>query len=282
MWYACLFLLLQVPGAQPAQPPAAGAEQPTTAPTYDQGPLRGEIDALRDSRFWFMDSQPNNPKSDLQMRLRIRGERVDQIARSGNVILDEAVDDTGKALFSKTYTQEERDSTRPVTVPADRLRSSGWQLSIGLDSPTRAAKSVKLRGSVRLVLAKDREDITVDNPLQYVGKTIENPRLRELGVEVRVLPPSDVQEEAEPLPPGNKLMVFQYVKGAERVQGVTFYDANMKALRGRERPLQTKAGEAVVGQQLTADLSADCQAVFQVFPQVEDLRLPLQLDVPLP
>lgn len=277
----CLMLLLQQAGPPATQPqPPTPPKQPAVspAPTYDHGPLRIEITAMFDARYWFQEEQPGTRESDLRMQLRISGQRITEIARVGTVILDEATDDTGKALVAPdSQTDEEREATRPVNLAPERLRSTGLLLTAGMGSPNRAAKSVKLRGSVRLILAEGHEEITIDNPLQYVGQTLAHERLKELGVEIRVVSPAELADEQPPS--AASTFSIQYVKGQEHVRSLGFYNGWMSVIRHRERPLKTKDGQAVVGCGLIgAELNGDSQLVIDVYPRVDDIQLPIEID----
>jgi hypothetical protein len=299
MWHLCMFLILQsatpqaielTPAAKRDQTPPAATRpsQPatSTAPAYDTGPLRAEINAMREMRFWFLEEPPPGARSALDFQVRVAGERLAEVARVGNVIFTEAVDNTGRALVdASTYTAEQRTDTRPMTLPPDRLRSVGLMTGTQVKCAARNATTVKLRGSIRLILGKDKQDITIDNPLQYVGKIIENEKLKQLGVEIKFLAPEELKAEGEAAPPtASKVPTLQYVKGQERVQTVAFHDASLKPIRHRERPVQTKQDQPAVSLILSgAELSNECQLVLQVFPSVEDIKLPIELDAqPLP
>jgi len=283
MWQVCLFVLMQAAGggaAQGVQEKQPVTTAPTTAPTYDQGPLRCEPIAVFDARYWYRDEQQGPRGSELQMRFRVSGERIAEIVRFGNVILTEAVDDAGKSLIGpNTYTEEERTSTRPLTMAGERLRSMGLLLPCRLETPSRAAKSLKLHGTVRLVLAKEREQVTIDNPLQYVGKPLENEKLQALKVSLRLLSSEDIAPEEEGLPAANQMLIIQYLGGQDRVHSATPHDAYMKPLRSRERPLKLKGGGAAVGYIVAGgEINQDCQLVLEVFPTIEDARLPIEFD----
>lgn len=285
MLYLCLLLALQPapaapPGVTPVSPAAPPATQPSDEPavTYDQGPLRGEVLALFDARYFFLEKSPGSREPELRLQIRVAGAGIENTVRVGNIIFTEATDDTGRALVTPaTYTDEQKTEMRP---PAERLKSSGMLLQAKLESPARAARTMRLRGSVRVVMAPEKLEIAIDNPLQYVGKTIPNEQLKAVGVEVRVVPAEELSEEqSQP----NQL-VLQIVKGGEKVQEVAFYDAWMKQMRPRERALNTKSGDSVKGYSMTSGtLDENTQMVLRVFPKTDEVSIPIELDsVPLP
>jgi hypothetical protein len=271
------------PGATPVPPAAPTATQPTTEPAavYDQGPLRSDILAMFDARYWYLDKNPGARESELRLQMRFAGAGIENTVKVGNIIFTEAVDDTGRTLITpQTYTEEQKTEMRPYNYPPERLKSSGLPLGARIDSPARAAKTIRLRGSLRLVLAPEKVEVAIDNPLQYVGKVIPNDQLKGMGLEIRVVPAEEMTEEdAQP-----NQIVLQLVKGADKVQEVAFYDAWMKQMRPRERTLKTKGGDSVKAYSMTSGtLDENTQMVLRVFPKIEEVSIPIDLNsVPLP
>jgi len=277
MFYASLLLLCWSP--QVAEPPAQPTTQPTTAPTYDEGPLRAELLAMREIRYSATEPEVavRLPKSEFGMQLRIRGERITQIVRQGNLIFTELVDDTGQSLIdADTYTEADKTSTRPVTGPADRLKTDGLIISTRNKPSTRGSRTLtRVRGGIRLILAASSEKLTIANPLQYYGKTISDPRLQALGVEIRMVP----LEEIENAPPANRAIILRYVTNSEHVQRASFYDGTMRPIPSRDSPVSTKSGEQC---QLyyfdAAPFNDEMQLVLEVLPQVDDVQVPFEMD----
>lgn len=269
-----LILLLPQVADAPAQEPAS----PPAAPTYDEGPLRVEIMAMREIRYSATDPEmAARLKSEFGMQLRIRGERITQVVRQGNMIFTELVDDTGLNLVdADTYTEQDKTMTRPVMVPAERLRSDGLVLTTRNKPSARGARTLKqVRGSIRLALADKTETLTIDNPGQFVGGTIEDPRLKEMGVEIRVLP----ADQLENPPPANRCLVLQYATKGDNIQKVSFFDGKLVQVPARETPMTTKSGEACVLQYFDATpYNEEVQAVFEIHPTVEEVNVPFEMD----
>ena len=279
LYLTLLLTLLPQVTVTPAQEPPA----PTTAPTYDQGPLRVELLAMREVRLRASDPvMAARMESDLRMQFRIQGEKLMQLARFGNLILTEMVDDTGQALIGPdTYSEAERTQTRPVGFPVERLRENGLMLTTRSKVSARAAKTLKtMRGSVRLVLAEGSEKVTIINPLQYLGQTIDNPRLKELGIEVEVVPMSEIENA----PPGERSLILHYKTKSENVQGATFADGAMRPVPARETQIAKKSGEPCQLYYFDPSVFNDeMQLVLEVHPKVEDIQLPVEMkDVELP
>ncbi len=283
------------PPAQPASAPKysietisagpAGAQQPAPAsqPDYATGPLRADIQAVYEPRIRLIEPVPGAPTtSELRMQFRLSGEAILKVARMGNLIFDEAVDDTGKSLIAAdTYSPEDRTALRPINMPAERVRTTGLTFMARLSASARGAKAIRsLKGSMKLVVADAAETVTVENPIQFLGKTIDNKRLKELGVQIRIASPT----EFEPAHATDKAMALQFQSRREQVKSMAFFDGSMKAVRHRESEATTKDGQKAALLQIAAGaLTDETQLVLEVYPKLEDVTLPVELkDVELP
>jgi hypothetical protein len=278
MFSLSMSLLLLCWSPQAAEPQAQPPPAPTTTPTYDAGPLRAELVAMRELRYKFVDpEQAARYRSELDMRFRIRGERITEVVRYGNLIFSELVDDTGHSLLDpNTYTEAEKTSTRPIPVPAERLKADGLIVDTRNSPSTRGALTLsRVRGSVHLIIAPNTEKVTIADPLQYYGKTIADPRLKQLGIEIQLVP----IEELENAPPANRGLVLRYVTNGEHVQKASFYDGHMRLVPTRESPTTTKSGAPC---QLyyfdSSPLNDETQLVLEVLPQVDEVQVPVEMD----
>jgi len=271
-------LLMMLPQA-PQAPQAPAQDKPTTsAPVYDQGPLRAEFVAMREVRLRAADPElAARLDSDLRIQVRVMGERLTEVSRYGTFILKELVDDQGKSLIdADTYTEDEKTLTRPLNFAAERMRASGLALTTRTKPASRGAEVLKrARGSIRLILAKGTENVTVVNPTQYYGKTIENPRLAELGIEIEVVSTDDLENA----PPANRCVVIRHKTKPLHVHGVKFLDGWMRPVSARENLVETKAGDKC---QLfyfdSGILSDEMQMVLELHEEVEDIEVPIVLD----
>jgi hypothetical protein len=271
-----LMLVAQVPTAAPQEPPTT-----MPAPSYDTGPLRIELMAMRDLRIWAADPElAARYKSECQFNTqwRVRGERITQIVRQGNLIFSELVDDTGQSLLdADTYTEADRTTTR-VVVPQQvaRLRAEGLLIPTRNKIPARGAVKLKVvRGSIRLILAENSEKVTIANPLDFVDKTIDDPRLKVLGIEIKIVP----ADQLETPTPGDRALLLQYVSKGDHIQKVSFVDGAMKLVPARESQVTTKGG--VVCQQFYFDASpinSELQIVLDVMPQIDDIQVPIDME----
>lgn len=275
------FEVKPVTPGQPTMAPAAAGQQgpaPTTQ-MYDKGPLRAELMGVVDMRVKLLEAIPNAPKdSTLRMQYRIQGERVEEIAKIGNILITEAIDDTGKVLIDPNLISDlEKTAMRGVTMPAERLKSGALTLPAQLSkAPERKANTLKkIRGTVRVVLAKSPEQITVPNPVQYLGGALLHPRLAELGIEI-VNAKTDGVSQA---PPPERSIVLLVKTKKDNVKSTQFFDGSMRPIRPRESPVTLATGEAATGYVFDpATQMNDVQVVFDVYPVVDDLNLPIAID----
>lgn len=285
MLYLCMLVALQ----QPAPPtpsgvtavPPADTQPAELAVTYDQGPLRAEILAMFDARYFFLEKTAGQRESELRLQMRFAGAGIENTVRVGNIIFTEATDDTGRPLITpETYTEDQKTEMRPFNLPAERLKTSGLTLQAKLGSPARAAQTMRLRGALRIVTAPEKLEISIDNPLQYAGQTIPNEQLQAAGVEVRVVAAEELPEEQSQ----SNQLVLQIKKGDDKIQEIALYDAYMKQMRPRERTLETTSGDSVKAYTITSGtLDENTQMVLRVYPRTDEITIPIELDsVPLP
>lgn len=280
-----LLVLLQAP-AQPATPPPPATTQPAGQPAeppapplvYDSGPLRAEITAMREIRLKYLDSAERSAaESNYAIQVRIAGDKLGKIKRFGSLILSEAVDDKGGAMVKPdTYKEEERTAMRPQMMPIERLREQGLLVATRCSASSRGSSRIaKLKGTIKLVMAETTDKLTLLNPYQYVGKTIDDPRLAELGIEIKVLP---VEEIEQPLQ-AQRSLVVQIVSKPENIQSVAFFDGAMQPVRHRENPLKTKSGADVTVYNLDGgSFTNETSMVLEVHPQVEIVELPVEVE----
>lgn len=271
-----LMLLPQVVSAE-------ASPEGTQKTAVDEGPLRLEITAMREIRFSAEDPDiAARMRSELGMQVRVAGERIGEVVRHGNVVFTEVVDDTGKVLAKEAdYTEEDRTATRTPMFPPERLEEDGLVLTTRVEPSARGAtKMARIRGYIRLILAKESVHATVINPFQFLGKQIEDPRLAQYGVDIEVVP----VDQIENAPPADRCIVFRYLKKGEHVNAVKFYDGWMRQQATRDTWVKTKEGEQVHMHYFDArGFNDELQAVFEIHPEVEDMNLQIEMnEVALP
>lgn len=273
--------LLQTPPAPTPQP----TSQPTTtsAPSLLEGPMRVEIVTIGDTRRqYYIPMSGAVQGNDFQMQLRLVGDRTADVTRTGRVIFSEAVTDNGENLIKPTtYSEQDRTETFRVRVTPDSLRERGIGLGTRIEAPSRHAATIKsAKGTLKVSLAKDSEDVIIKNIASLRGKEIDHPRLKELGIVIRVLPEGNPKN----LPAGSNSVAFEFGEGQDSLRNIEFYDTWMTKIRAQPRNMQTNEGKPCVGVTLGDNLSLeDTSMIVQVYPKIETVDLPVELkDVPLP
>lgn len=279
MWYLCLFLFLQE-----AQTPTAVAQQPTTQPSTapaGEAPLVVELINVTEHRMRGKDDKGNPLVPDLRFRMRLSGPRFQKIVRLGRPVLDEVVDDTGKQLVDPEKIKDQRRDDTRVVMKSHLLQGSLELRAMAQAAARQAAKLKIVRGTVRVVLhSAPPEEITINDPLRFRGKAVEHPRLKELGIEVKMLPLGDPAG----VPETNSAVSLSYGEKEILVHDIAFYDEWMQKISIRGTLARSNAGDRVVVYQATrAEFTEDTQMVLTVHPKVRDLRVPIKFkDVELP
>jgi hypothetical protein len=278
----------QPPGpenARPALPPyvkeAGSGQAPAAPPT---GPMRLEPFGIQDVRISVFGTPPERSQEPrARFLFKLTGERIGKVDRVGKLIVEELIDDTGKDLADpKAFTERERTSTNPLSAAANVAQNGYVPMDYTCASPpTRAAKKItKAKGYVNLVFGGPTEEVTIDNPMQYAGKTVENNRLKELGLTVRILKPGE--ESAEPA--DNRGIPIRIEAGEEMVKNIDLYDEWMKRMNVRPRVSKTQKDETYFFYQVMGGVvTPDCQLVLTVHKKIEREKVPFELtDLTLP
>lgn len=257
--------------------PAAQAAKPT-------GPMRVEMWGILDQRVSFIgDPIERAPTSAMRLLLKLTGEKVASIARSGRPVIEKMMDDKGTVLLDpSTYTDADKTATSPVSPAANVEQTGLIRLELMATTPAvrTATKISELKGYVNVVYGGPTEEITIDNPAQYAGGLIEHPRLKELGIAIRILKPAEEAIE----PADNRGIAIKIEGNEEMVKNVDLYDEWMKRMSVRPRVSKTQKDESYYYYSIMgALLSADCQLALTVYQGVTREKVQFDLkDIALP
>src|SRR5262249_28912963 len=146
-----------------------------------EGPMRVELLGLIDQRVFFVEPVPERaPKTALRIILKLTGEKLGELYRAGRAVIEDVVDDTGaKLLDGSAMSDKDKAATAPINV--NGIVQQGYQMLDVLPPtpPNRLAKKIpSLKGYVNIVFGGPTEEVTIENPLQYMGKPIDNPKLK--------------------------------------------------------------------------------------------------------
>ncbi|MCG3126544.1 MAG: hypothetical protein CHACPFDD_01391 [Phycisphaerae bacterium] len=268
-----LIIAMQESGGQtgPPAPPA---------PSLLVGPVRVELQSVQESRSATL-LDPKSSESTLTFQFRVVGEKLPAVARFGPPVITEIVDDTGASLLDPKIDGPRNDAvTRRLSMSPQQLERIGISLTATALGPKREARHIKsLRGTVRLVNASKKESVYFDHPRGLQGQPLAHPRLRELGVEVRVLDAGDPARTAN----SKRHVGLRFLKGGERLHDVAFCDPWLRPLRSKGWDMKTNAGEDCLVYVTDSDLGDEHVMVLELYTDIEDVRLPIELhDLPLP
>jgi hypothetical protein len=246
--------------------------------------MRIEPFGIQDVRIAFFGPTPERPQEPrARFLFKLTGERIGKVDRVGKLIVEEMVDDAGLALVDPSvFSERDRSLTNPLPASANVAQSGFVALDYTCSTPPprSATKVAKARGYVNVVYGGPTEEITIDNPMQHSGKTIEHPRLKELGLTVRILKPGE--ESAEPA--DNRGIPIRIDAGDEMVKNIDLYDEWMKRMNIRPRMGKTQKDESYFYYQIMGGVvTPDCQLVLTVHKKIEREKVPFELkDLALP
>lgn len=282
LWLTPAPLLQAEPAVQEGQEaPEAQVEAPPS-PTTQEGAMRLVLTAIGEQRIRMLEPLPNETPSDwMRIQVKIKGAELPDVARVGQLIIEEMVDDTGRSLIDPAkYDETRRTETRPFEVNDRIIQGGGIPLveQVGV-SARGSTKLTSLKASVKVVYATGLEEIRIESPMDYRGGVIEHPRLRELGVQIRVFGPGE-----EGVAEGNTELGLHIVSGEDRVKSVEFFDDWFRRINARPRSATTAAGDTfTVYSAAPAQYTRDGELLLKVFTNIRSDELKLETkDVALP
>lgn len=255
--------------AEPEAPAVATSAQ--TSGTG--GPMRVELVSLFDTRVSYVGELPQSPRETrMQLNFRVVGDRVNDIVRMGNLIIDEMIDSEGSVMVDPAEVPERaRTATRPYFTN-EQLRQLGFihlQTFVGASNRS-AAKIASLRGYINVAYSGEAVRVDIERPLSYLGKIIDHPRLREFGVQVRLLGRADLETDAA----DKAQFGLEYIEGYEKVRNVTVYNEWLRAINTQDTRGRLDGDRFYQGYRMLAgELTNDCELAIFVFPTLEEERI---------
>jgi hypothetical protein len=248
------------------------------------GPMRVEPWAISETRVRYdSDPPPKPPQPTLSLRAKLTGERLVHMVGRGELIVEEMVDDTGAVLKALAdYDPQELARTYPQKAGKRMLTAGYAGLNVDVPAPSRQARKLtEVRGYVSVVYATEVEEITIDNPLQYLGTYLDHPRLNELGIKIKVIEPG---EEVKNMRDTSGIALQFEGDARKHLWKAEFFDAWLKPMYARERPMKMPDGEeylfyaVVVGK-----IDADVQMLMKFYPKIEEEQVRFEFkDLELP
>lgn len=273
-----MFLLLVIPPLM--QEVSSGA---TTRPAKEPGAaaatgaMRVELATYQELRSVARDAAgSDSTKSESRIALRLLGSRVGDVRRYGNPVFSTVIDDKGQSLIDPSLLPADyADQTRRQPLAKERVADQGIALETRLKAASRGAASLsKVNGSVRVIYAAEKRGVYFDNPRQYMGQPLQDQLLTDLGIEIIMLPPDD--------PPQMKDMAnyvaVRVLKGAEKIDSFEICDAWLRPMRTKQSTMKTKTNDDCDVIALSQSIVPQNAFVIDVYPTIEDVRVPIQLD----
>lgn len=215
-----LVALALQPSVSPTVPqPAPTLEERMAQSEHFAGEPRLALLVLWEQRFNFLEeitAQP--PNSELQLRARVAGSMLKNLVRYGNLVIEKAVDNSGKSLINTevqddAYRSDMRQSPDKGSMVNNGLVVPGRLLASGRT----ATKLSEFEATLTVFSGEGDEAIVVVDPVASMNSTIEHPRLSELGIEIFVMPEGD-----DPEGTSFGRLSFRIVKGYEMIRDIEF------------------------------------------------------------
>lgn len=204
---------------------------------------------------------------ELEIVLRVHGPGVEKATSYGHVKVERAVDDLGNDLKPDRKGPPSFGEDRFVQIDARRSGmlkkdESGFRMKMRLKSAARKASTIQVKGEFQVLAGGRPLTVTVKNVSSQTGKQLDDPQLKEAGVQVKVLEPTS---EADTSVAGVRLKGLPLeIKGA------------VWAVRKVE--LLDKTGKNLIEGQFTQHLKDEQKVTYQLLRPLDDtMTLKMQL-----
>lgn len=270
------------PAIQDADPPngQTPAAQPETPKL--EGPMRVTLLGAIEQRTRYVEEpQGVTASPSMRLQLKLTGENLARVARMGNAIITEAVDDQGDNLVEMEDRRPDvGERTRPFSMSVAMQRAGYVVLDVTLQPAKRSATRIQtLKGFINVAYADETDEIVILDPMRFAGRTLDHPRLVEHGILIDVLEP----DAADTGGPGRGIGLRIH-DGEENIRGIEMFDADMKQIITRNsnrRPIDAEPYLLVAT--AGVPITPDTQMVIAIHPTIERERIEIELtDVELP
>jgi len=230
--------------------------------------------------------------SGIELTLHIDGADVKGARKFGKLKVTKAVDDAGTDLSKATEDTPRRDSDRfeevreIQTFGMDDAKPKPTGFDIELTLPTvsaRGAKTIKqVSGSVQVLVGGEKKVVQVKQLKKSIGKAVEDPALKALGVTFTLVDPSKAGAGAMIFGDKDKSMTAEISGNSDAIAEVSIVDASGEKLN--QGSMWNDAGtKRIVTYDLEKTLSDDMTLQIEVWPGQKTLTVPIELkDVKLP
>ena len=231
----------------------------------------------------------------IELTLHVDGPDVQGARKYGKLKTTKAVDDVGTDLTTKGAgpASANNDNFEEVREPQtfgrrdDEPKPTGFDLQLKLPTPSaRSAKTIKLvAGQLQVLVGGEKKIVTVKPVKSNLGKTVDDPALKELGVQFKLIDPAQRQNRAAGLSIGGRAgrSVSAEISGnIDALAEVTIVDAAGKKLSNGAM-WSDNAGTRSISYDLEEPLPDDAALQLEVWPGQKTVTVPFELrDVKLP
>lgn len=203
----------------------------------------------------------------LELVLKLKGPELAE-AKGMSISLTEAKDDTGKDISKIEHFGFDTGGFDPLEKKFGRdTKADEFEHKLKLPNPARAAKTVKITGSLNLLVpSKDPSSVIAVNPAKEAGKPLVNPVLQAAGAEITFQAPKGSQASYKINDP----------KGI--VAAVEFCSADGKVLETSGRSSMSFGSGKSISIDLKAAASADLVAKIYLGTPKSVLSVPLKFE----
>jgi len=227
----------------------------------------------------------------LTLTLHIAGEGVRTASTYGKIEIAEAVDDTGKNLKPEEGAFYVPDEFQPTVSEFDRMMrenegkaddNAGFNIELKLLASAREAKTLRtVKGQFQVRAGGEKRTVKATQLLQKIGKPLEDPALKEAGVEISFIDPKTKESMFFGGDDANSLAI--------RAKGSfdNIADVHVTSAAGEDvtqgNYSSTSNAEKTIVYNLSTPLTDDMTLAVDLLIGQETITVPIDLkDIPLP
>jgi hypothetical protein len=245
--------------------------------------------------------------SGIELSLHVDGADVQGARKYGKIALTQAVDDVGTDLSKKgegpkAPMKEMREIRKPMSFGnRNEAKTTGFDFDLDLPTPSaRSAKSINVSGTFQVVVGGEKKVVEVKPIKASLGKTVDDPALKAVGVTVEIVDPGTPAggasaSPAAPPPRAKKRSAHASISPdatqglslmlsgkLDEIAQIDILDAAGKKLNNGSMSQET-GGKRLINYGIDGGLPKDAVLHIEVWPGQKTLTVPFELkDVKLP
>lgn len=230
--------------------------------------------------------------NNLELKLYVDGAAVKGATKYGHLQIKSATDDTGTNLTKKGEgpSQELKgfdDIRQRMTFGnhnEDKPKPTGFDFTLTLPTPSaRAAKTVSISATLEVLAGGEKKIVEVKDIKGHLGKTIEDPALKAVGVSFQILDPAEQTGSGfRPSANANKDVVALISGKVEALASVHIVNKAGKKLNNSAM-WSDDGNNRTITYECNEPLPADAVLQLEVWPGQKTVTVPIELkDVKLP